>query len=155
MSGPIHRGLALGSSLFALSTAMALLPQQAAAQGFNATGTVFSGNATIIASTPTATQVTVDTPRAIINWVPTDNSGTAPFSFQNANQSVNFNAGSGLGGCLAGGSSGLHVRDSFPDSPLRTAGRQVSSLVKTPGYTDLGRSPQLGSFPSFRQAGNL
>lgn len=80
----------LSASGFALATALVAVGPRLAAQGFNATGTVVAGAATIN-STPTTSAITVSTPSAVINWVPTDTPAAgAPYNFQDSFQSTTY-----------------------------------------------------------------
>ncbi|MCX7285360.1 MAG: hypothetical protein NTX28_15195 [Novosphingobium sp.] len=80
----------LSASGLALATALVAAGPRLAAQGFNAIGTVVAGNATIN-STPTTSAITVLTPSAVINWVPTDiPTGSAPYNFQSSFQTTTY-----------------------------------------------------------------
>ncbi len=84
--------LALVSTL-ALGAALAAAPGSSRAQSFNGTPTVTSGSAAIGTGVGTTT-VTVNSPQAVINWVPTDTAiGGGPIAFQNAATTATFQNG--------------------------------------------------------------
>lgn len=74
----------VSASGLALATALVAMGPKLMAQGFNATGTVVGGTATIN-TTPTTTAITVFTPSAVINWAPNDTATTGgPINFQDS-----------------------------------------------------------------------
>ncbi len=74
----------VSASGLALATALVAMGPKLMAQGFNASGTVVAGTATIN-TTPTTTAITVFTPSAVINWTPNDTAPTGgPINFQDS-----------------------------------------------------------------------
>ncbi|MDP4605799.1 MAG: hypothetical protein NWS68_06560, partial [Erythrobacter sp.] len=65
----------------ALALALALAPQRAVAQGFQAEGTVVSGAAFINDTSPTQTTIEVVTPTVVIDWDPFEDAGGNALDF--------------------------------------------------------------------------
>jgi filamentous hemagglutinin family protein len=81
------------ASALAVATLLALTPGSVQAQGFAGTGTVDLGSATIDATTPGVTTISVPntSPRTTITWTPTDaNSGGGPIDFLPNGNIVNY-----------------------------------------------------------------
>lgn len=84
-----RKELAVVSTL-AIATVLVTGAIAAHAQSFQASGTVVAGNASIFA-TGSSTDITVRSPNAVINWVPTDTGTTAaPINFQTAGTTATF-----------------------------------------------------------------
>ncbi|HVL30278.1 MAG TPA: hypothetical protein VM326_06150, partial [Sphingomicrobium sp.] len=83
-----------GCSILALATVLAVGASPAAGQSFQGTGTFTSGTGTISASGNT-TSISVTSPTAVINWIPTDNAVNAnvPIAFQPAGTFADFSGG--------------------------------------------------------------
>jgi hypothetical protein len=95
MTRPIRNRshLLLGCGSAALALALAFAPQRAAAQAFNAGGTVIDGVAFIDNPAPGQTTIDVVTPTTVINWTPTlDNMGNA-LIFLPAGNTATFQSG--------------------------------------------------------------
>jgi len=81
------------SSALAIAVALAAGGAPAAhAQSFNATSSVVSGSASV-STIAGATDVTVDTGEVVIDWVPTDTTGTGTIDFQSAGTTTTFAPG--------------------------------------------------------------
>ena len=85
--------LLLGCGSAALALALAFAPERAAAQAFNAGGTVTDGVAFISDPAPGQTTIDVVTPTTVIDWTPTlDNMGNA-LTFLPAGNTATFQSG--------------------------------------------------------------
>lgn len=131
------RLMASGATGLAVATILAA-PQQASAQlsgtqSFQGTGTVASGNASIV-QTGTVDTVRVTTPEAVINWRPNDTSGTGSINFLPGGRRVQFL-----------GDADFTVFNRI--IPVNAAGTPVSRLIELNG--------QIDSFVLGQQGGNV
>jgi len=69
--------LLIGGACLAISTTLASVPQDAQAQAFQATPSVVQGTVNIDRNTPNVDTIDVDSPTAVIDWVPDEISGSA------------------------------------------------------------------------------
>src|SRR3954452_17991796 len=83
-------------SCAALAITVALTPQRAWAQAYQGTPTTTGGTVTYDRSTPGSETITVGTASAIVNWAPTDTSGTGNIVFLPAGNTATYQGGSGL-----------------------------------------------------------
>ena len=83
-------------SCAALAITVALTPQRAWAQAFQGTPTTTGGTVTYDRSTPGSETITVGTASAIVNWAPTDTSGTGNIVFLPAGNTATYQGGPGL-----------------------------------------------------------
>lgn len=88
--------LGAGGSLATLAAVLSI-PEDARADGFQATPTVVSGTVSFDRTPPTSETVTLDSPRAVINWAPYDVAGAGPIDFLPLANSILFQGGSSLG----------------------------------------------------------
>ena len=92
---PARSSLLAGCALSALLVA---LSQPAAAQGFQGTSEVVTGDASIFApGGGTYTDISVFSQETVINWTATDSSGTGTIDFLPEGHNVNFFDGEGVG----------------------------------------------------------
>jgi len=83
------------ASVIAMGAAFAATPP-AIAQSFNASSTVAGGSANV-ATTVGITNVTVNTPQAVIDWTPTDTAtGGGPIDFQSSGTTATFTNGASV-----------------------------------------------------------
>jgi hypothetical protein len=82
-------------STCAMATALAVAPHAASAQAFQGTPSVVTGSATITTGTG-STVIGVGANQTVINWAPTDVSGTGTIDFLPAGTTATFDSG-GLG----------------------------------------------------------
>jgi hypothetical protein len=86
-----------GISLAAMAASLLIAPQCALAQSFNGTPTLVSGDVTFDTSPiPFITNVTVNSPRAVINWNVPAPSGPGAVIFQPQDTTANFLSGPGV-----------------------------------------------------------
>ncbi|MEO0033775.1 MAG: hypothetical protein RIS94_3533, partial [Pseudomonadota bacterium] len=87
---PVFRSVRLQriSAVSALAIAVALATP-AHAQSLQGSG-VFAGGSGSISTTATTTDISVDTPTAVINWTPSDTAGTGTIAFQPAGTTATF-----------------------------------------------------------------
>ncbi|MBX9728061.1 MAG: hypothetical protein K2X31_04050, partial [Sphingopyxis sp.] len=136
-SGMRWRLMTTGATGLAIA-AMLAAPQQASAQlsgtqSFQGTGTVASGNASIV-QTGTVDTVRVTTPEAVINWRPNDTSGTGSINFLPSGRRVQFL-----------GDADFTVFNRI--IPVNAAGTPVSRLIELNG--------QIDTFVIGQQGGNV
>lgn len=82
-------------SAIALATGLMFAATPSLAQSFEGTPNVTEGAATITEGSGT-TDVTVETPSAVIDWTPDDNTGTGDILFQQAGTTATFTNGLGI-----------------------------------------------------------
>src|SRR5687767_12307613 len=83
-----------GCSILALATVLAVGASPAAAQSFQGAGTFTSGTGSITAGGNT-TSISVTSPTAVINWIPTDDvaNPNVPIVFQPGGTFADFSGG--------------------------------------------------------------
>lgn len=88
MSRRIRQAQGVSHACLALALSLGF-SQAARAQSFDGSATVVSGSA-FVSTSAGATNVSVSSPRAVINWVPTDTTGTGNVNFQPAGTTTTF-----------------------------------------------------------------
>ena len=132
-------------STCAMATALAVAPQAARAQAFQGTPTVVTGSATITTGTGT-TAIGVGANETVINWTPTDVSGSGTIDFLPAGTTASFDSGP-IGGYTV--LNRILPVDALGTASARMVGLNgtVNSLV---GYIPIG-----GAFVNHVQGGNV
>ncbi|HEX6376799.1 MAG TPA: hypothetical protein VFZ91_13895 [Allosphingosinicella sp.] len=125
MRDPLRSRLLAGAAAAALG--LALLPADASAQAFDGNPVVAFGSITRTTGAGTET-ISVDTPSAVVNWIPNSNADSTPFDFLPAGNVATFRNG-------ASNENFMILNRILPDNgrPIAFNGTVISQLVSASG----------------------